>query len=54
MSQRFDLSWLPSVTRGAGSRTEGGIGVPSMNKHNNLISFLAIVEYYGFDFINVG
>jgi hypothetical protein len=39
--------------RGAGSRTDGGIEVPTMNEHNNLLSFLAIVDYYGFDFIDV-
>lgn len=39
--------------RGAGSRIDGGIGVPTMNRRNNLLSFLAIVDYYGFDFVNV-
>lgn len=50
---RYDVSWSASQMRGAGTRTDGGIGVPTMNEHNNLLSFLAVVEYYDFDYIDV-
>ena len=48
------MSWSASQTPGLGSHGDiDGIKVPSMNKHNNLLSFLAVVQYYGIDFHSV-
>lgn len=29
------------------------VKIPSMNQHNSLISFLAVVQYYGFNFLAI-
>jgi len=49
MSARYDMSWLDSW--GPRREPESGIKVPTMNEHNNLLSFLAIFQYYLFDFL---
>jgi hypothetical protein len=49
MSKRYDISCFGSQTRGLAS--DGVTGVPSMNKHNNLLSFLSIVQYYDIDYL---
>ena len=48
------MSWSASQIPSLGSRGDiDGMKVPSMNKHNNLLSFFAVVQYYGIYFHSI-
>lgn len=51
MSQRYDITWSQS-SGPEGRSTEPDFKVPTMNQNNNLLSFLAMVQYYSFDFLD--
>jgi hypothetical protein len=56
MAQHESLLWSKSRARGyLGSSIISPVAfkVPTMNRHNNLLSFLAIAQYYGFELIPV-